>query len=268
MAFDLNSITKEKRMLAPRIILLGVEKIGKSTFASQADRPIFVQVKGEEGVDQIEVPKFPTAQSFGDVMECLETIHNEKHDFGTTVIDSGSTLEPVIWKQVCEKNNNAKSISDVQGGYGWGYIKALEEWRILTEALDKIRLRKNMASIIIGHVKVKRFDDPVASASYDQYQFDINEKAANLLYRWADAILFCNTKIVVKKTDVGFSREMGRGKEVYEGARYLYTQKRPGHPGGGRGVYGRLPYELPLSWAAYQNTIAAQVKKEATDASI
>jgi len=33
----------------------------------------------------------------------------------------------------------------------------------------------------------------------------------------------------------------------------LFTQKRPGHPGGGRGVYGRLPYKLPLSWEAFTN---------------
>jgi hypothetical protein len=111
-----------------------------------------------------------------------------------------------------------------------------------------------MASIIIGHVKVKRFDDP-AGDSYDTYMFDINEKAANLIFRWADVILFCSTKTSVKKEDVGFNKEKKRGQDVL-GGRYLFTQKRPAHPGGGRGIYGHLPYELPLDWAAFEAAVS------------
>jgi hypothetical protein len=111
-----------------------------------------------------------------------------------------------------------------------------------------------MASIVIGHVKVKRFDDP-AGPSYDQYQFDLNDRAANLLYRWADVILFANTKVIVKTEDAGFGKEKGRGIDITGGARFLYTQKRPSHPGGGRGVFGQLPYELPLSWSNLMDAV-------------
>ena len=113
-----------------------------------------------------------------------------------------------------------------------------------------------MASIVIGHVKVKRFDDPNGD-SYDQYQWDLHYSAANLLYRWADCILFCNTKVVVKKTDLGFGKEKNQGIEIVPGSRFLYTQKRPAHPGGGRGAYGQLPYELPLSWNHFRDAVAA-----------
>ena len=49
MAFDLESITSEKRIRAPRIVLLGVEKIGKSTFASGSHNPIFIHTIREIG---------------------------------------------------------------------------------------------------------------------------------------------------------------------------------------------------------------------------
>lgn len=253
MAFNLKSITKGAIIRAPRMVLLGVEKIGKSTFASGADDPIFLPVKQEEGIDSIDVAKFPTANTWGEVMEAIGTLYTEQHDYRTLVIDSASALEPVVWEDVC-RENKADSIEKVNGGYGKGYIEALSRWRDLMTAVDALRAEKNMACILIGHVTVKRFDDPLGE-SYDQYQWDINQKAANALFRWADAIAFANTKTAVKKEEVGFNKEKKRAVDV-TGNRYLFTRKTPAHPGGGRGPYGQLPHELPLLWSAYSEAVA------------
>ena len=260
MAFDLLSVNNESRLRAPRIILLGVEKIGKSTFSSGSGSPIFIPIKGEEGVDSLAVPQFPTCNSLADVMSCLYSLYSEKHEYGTVIIDSASALEPLIWADTCQQNGNASSIEKVNGGYGKGYIEAVYTWRKVTEALDALRNQQNMASIVIGHVKVKRFDDPCGD-SYDTYQFDVNDKASNLLYRWADVILFANTKVIVKSEDVGFKREKHRGIDITGGNRFLYTQKRPAHPGGGRGVFGQLPYELPLSWGSFMDAVTSASKE-------
>ena len=88
MAYDLKSITSEARVRAPRIILLGVEKIGKSTFAAGADNPIFLPIKGEEGIDEIPVPQVPTCNSTADVSGWLCTFGREEHSHQTVVIDS------------------------------------------------------------------------------------------------------------------------------------------------------------------------------------
>lgn len=260
MAFDLASITSGTRIRAPRIILLGVEKIGKSTFASQAPNPIFLPIRGEEGIDSIDVPQFPTCNSLADVIESLYSLFSGEHDRQTIVIDSASALEPLVWEDVCLRCGNVDSIEAVGGGYGKGYVEAAGTWRNLTAALDTLRLERGIASILIGHVKVKRFDDP-AGDSYDQYQFDAQDRVANLLYRWADVILFANAKVVVKSEKVGIKKEHHRGIEVAPGSRWLYTQKRPAHPGGGRGVFGRLPYELPLSWQAFQDAVTAAMSQ-------
>ena len=266
MAITLASIKKETAVRAPRIVLLGVEKIGKTTFAcgtrfengdlaeTGMNSPIVLPVKGEEGADSLDVPVFPTAINYDSIMEGIGALYQEEHDYKTIVLDSASALEPLIWDHLC-KIHNVTGIERVGGGYGKGYIEAVSLWREILEGLDALRNVKGMASIIIGHVKVKRFDDP-AGDSYDQYQLDLNDKAANLLYRWADVILFANTKVAVKKEDTGFG-EKKRGIEKDGGMRFLFTQKKPAHPGGGRGVYGRLPYELPLDWAAFENAVAA-----------
>jgi len=264
MAFDLKSITQDVVIRAPRIILLGVEKIGKTCFGcgTQFDEdgtisqtginsPIVIPVRGEEGADALGVPMFPTCKSLGDLFEAIGSLCDD-HEYRTVVLDSASAMEPLIHDAVCDEGN-ADSIEKVGGGYGKGYTEAVAKWRQLTNGLDVLR-EHGMASIIIGHVKVKRFDDPTGD-SYDQYQFDIHDKAANLLFRWADLILFCNTKVAVKKEDVGFDKTKKRGIDTSGGKRYLFTQKRPAHPGGGRGLYGQLPYELPLDWAAFEAAV-------------
>jgi hypothetical protein len=269
MAIKLDSIKKGSRIRPPRIVLLGVEKIGKTTFAcgtrfdsgaiaeTGINKPIVLSVRGEEGADALDVPCFPTASTYDEVMEEIGSLYEEPHEYGTVVLDSASALEPIIWEDVC-RQNSVKNIEEVGGGYGKGYIQALNSWRGILQGLDALRAEKAMASIIIGHVKVKRFDDPAGDA-YDTYTFDINDKAANLLFRWADVILFANTKVVVKKDDAGFGQKKGRGLDT-GGARFLFTGKRPAHPGGGRGVYGALPYQLPLDWAAFEAAVAEAAK--------
>ena len=267
MAFDLASISNEAVARAPRIVLLGVEKIGKTSFACGdrvvdgkiveygLNRPVIVSVRGEQGADAIPVPKFPVAQSLDNVIEALASLYTGDHEFGTVVVDSVSALEPLVWADVCQEAG-VQSIEKVGGGYGKGYTEALARWRRLLDGLDALRQKKGMASIVIGHTKVKAINNPDTD-SYDAYQLDINDKAANLLFRWADLILFANTKVIVKKEDTGFNGEKKRAIDGANGMRFLYTQKRPSHPGGGRGVYGALPYELPLDWASFQAAVAA-----------
>ena len=253
MAFNLDSISKGKAVRAPRSVLLGVEKIGKSTFASQSDDAIFIPIKGEEGADDLDVAKFPTAKAHADVLQAIGTLYSEDHDYKTVVIDSASTLEPLIWDATC-KREGADSIEKVGGGYGKGLIEAMTEWRQILDGLDALREHRNMASIVIGHVTVKAFNDPTTD-SYDTYLFDVNKRASEAILRWSDSILFCNRRVAVKKEETGFNQTKARA--TGGGDPFLYTQKRPAHPGGGRGVYGRLPYELPLNWQAFSDAVAA-----------
>ena len=115
MAFDLASISNEAVARAPRIVLLGVEKIGKTSFACGdrvvdgkiveygLNRPVIVSVRGEQGADAIPVPKFPVAQSLDNVIEALASLYTGDHEFGTVVIDSVSALEPLVWADVCQE---------------------------------------------------------------------------------------------------------------------------------------------------------------------
>ncbi len=268
MSFDFSTISNETRLRSPRIFLCGVEKIGKSTWAADSNKPIFLPIKGEEGVDDIKLPKFkqgktvpqfPVCQTLQDVRTCLETLWNSEHDYETIVIDSVSTLEPKVWDEVCKKYGK-DHIEEVLGGYHKGQNIAIDWWRGLTDILDTFRSEKNMSSIIIGHIKIKQFDDPI-SGNYSTFEIDLDKGASAHFVKWADAILFCNTKTIVQKEDIGFNKEAKRGIDIAKDQRFVYTQKRPSHPGGGRGSFGRLPYELPMPrnnpFGAWMEAVAA-----------
>jgi hypothetical protein len=250
--YDLASLSTQAIVRPPRIILLGVEKIGKTTFGASFPSPVLISMNKEEGSDEFAVAKFPTCYSYQDTLSCLKSLATEDHNLQTAIIDSASTLEPLIWADICDKSNNAKTIDIACGGYGKGYTEALNYWNEVVNYLDYLRNNRGMATIVIGHVRVRVFNDPNGPA-YDQYQFDIHEKASSLLLRWADCILFCNTKVISKDND-----KHTRGIDITPGMRYLYTQKRPAHPGGGRGVFGKLPYELPLSYEAFSKAAYGQ----------
>jgi hypothetical protein len=247
---NLSDIKSGTQMRPPRIILCGTEKIGKSTFAAGAPNPVFLPIKGEEGIDALDVARVPVVETYDALMDVFKMLYEQKHDYQSVVIDSISTLEPIVWDAVCNQGN-VDSIEQYAGGFGKGYVEAVSKWRNICAALDSLR-EKGMSSILIGHVAVRLFSDPV-SESYDCYELDINKKAASALMRWSDCILFANCKVAVKE-----GQKNSRG--VLRDDRVLHTQKRPAHPGGGRGVYGQLPYELELDFGTFAEAVKTKMK--------
>jgi len=264
---SLESISAEKANKAPRIIVLGVEKIGKTTFSAGSkfvdghmtdiglNSPIIIPIKGEEGADALAVPKFPACETLDQVLECIGTLFASDHEYSTIVIDSASALGPLIQDDVCEEFgvNNIRKVP----GFRTGECAVLQRWRSVLAGLDALREEKGMASIIIGHVRVKKHKNPEGD-DWDCYDFDMDMGEADEIKRWADVILFCNTKVQVKVDgeDTKFSKAKKIGRDVYQGQRFFYTHKNPAHPGGGRGIYGHLPDGLPLDWATFEAAVA------------
>lgn len=252
----LDKVQPSRQMRPPRILLLGTEKVGKSTFASSMQAPVFLPIAKEEGIDDIDTMAFPVAKEYQHVLSAIGALH-EEHEFKTFVIDSASTLNPIITDQAM-KNEGVESESKLGGGFGHQYDEPLKMWSTIMAGLDSLRMH-GVASVLIGHVAAKRFDDPVNGA-YTRYDLDLPQKITQAIYRWVDVILFANWETYTVKEDVGFNKEASRG--IGSGTRKLFTQRRPSHPGGGRGVYGRLPYEMPFRYDAFMAAVKEQLAAE------
>ncbi len=71
----LNTITKGRESRPPRIMIYGSEGVGKSSFASLAPNPIFIQT--EDGLSEIDCAKFPQAKSYDEVVLQLQAVRDE-----------------------------------------------------------------------------------------------------------------------------------------------------------------------------------------------
>ena len=241
MAFDLKSIKKNTAIAAPRIMVYGVEGIGKSTFAAASPNPIYILT--EDGLGLLKVDHFPIATSFKDVMDAIGVLYSDKHDFKTVVIDSLDWLEAIIQRET-EQNYEAKDLA-----YGKGAVIAAERWREILDGLNALRNDKGMIVILIAHTTIKRFDSPEVEP-YDRYQPKLQERSNAVCREWVDALMFANYKTIVKKDDVGFNQTNNRG--ISTGERMLFTSERPAYMAKNR---YNLPESIPLSWDAFAEAI-------------
>jgi hypothetical protein len=244
MAINLKSIKKNTELLPPRIMLYGPHGLGKTTFGAGAPNPIFILT--EDGLGQIEADHFPLATTFSQVQEALASLTGE-HDFQTVVIDSLDWLDNLVWEEINTKYD-AKDLA-----YGKGAVIAADYWRKVLDTLNVLR-SKGMASILLAHCEIKRFDSPEVEP-YERYQPKLQARSSALVQEWCDMVLFTNYKTLVKTTDVGFNNKVTRGTST--GERIMHTNERPAYLAKNR---YNLPDQLPLEWSALAEAITGNNK--------
>lgn len=238
MSISLASISKTTRnSLPPRVVVHGAQKVGKSTFAAGAYKPIFLPL--EDGLSGIETQSFPLLTSFGQVMEAVDSL-TAPNDFGTVVVDSLDWLEPLVWAHACQRNG-WKNIE--QPGYGKGYIEANADWRLFFDGLNKLRTQYGKAIVLIAHSAVKRFEAPDVEA-FDRYELKLQKGPLGLAIEWADIIGFAQEEVSIKKESNGFNT---RARGIGTGRRVLHVNAKPSFIAGNR--YG-MPDTIDLSWNA------------------
>jgi hypothetical protein len=242
----MDHIQRGRTVKPPRILVYGTEGIGKSTFGSQASKPIFVQT--EDGLDAIACDRFPLATRYDEVLGALVELRTEPHDYETVVVDSVDWLERLIWDRVCE-DSGVETIEKADGGYARGYMHALTFWRQVVDHLNHLRNDRDMAVLLIAHAKVERFEDPEVSA-YDRYSPRLHKHAAALICEWCDAVLFATRKVRTQTEDAGFNRKRTIAHAIGKdgGERVLRTVGGPSCVAKNR--YG-IVNEVPLLWAAF-----------------
>ena len=248
MAISLKSLKKGLEIKPPTIILYGVAGIGKSTWASEAPNPVFIQT--EEGLNTLDVAKFPLAKNINDVYESIGALVNEQHDFQTLIIDSIDWFEKLVHIDVRKTHGE-----DVFTDYGRGYKFATPYFEKLVDGLNVLRNEKGMAIILVGHAKVTPFNAP-DTAAYDRYSIDLHKEAATTIEEWAECIFFANYKVYVQKEDGGFGKEVK--KAAGKGDRIVYTQERPPYKAKNRYL---LPHELPMDFGSFSRAMAEGISK-------
>jgi len=226
--------TAKTKLLPPKITIYSEGGLGKTTFGAQSKDPIFIPT--ENGlVSYPDVAQYPQPETFEEFTNYLVELSTQDHDRKTLVIDSLGRLEDLIFKKVCAESG-VKSIEEASGGFGKGYITAIDIWREeVLKPLDYLNREKDMAIILIAHAQVKRYDNP-QTQSYDRYTIRLyegknaNNSAVAAIFEWSDIVLFANYYVGVTKDALPGStkknpKEHTRG--IGSGERVLYTEERP-----------------------------------------
>jgi len=242
MAFDLKSISKNHAAKAPRVLVYGVEGIGKTTFAAGAPDPIFICT--EDGLGSLDVAHFPLVERTDDVMQAIGTLYESEHAYRTVVLDSVDWLDNAVVREI-EAKYDAKDLA-----YGKGAVIAADKWRDILAGFNALRNDRGMSVVLIAHTTIKRFDSP-ETEPYDRYQPKLQERTSSIIREWCDAVLFANYKTIVRKSEVGFNKEVARG--ISTGERLLHTSERPAYMAKNRYA---LPDSIPMQWDAFAQAIA------------
>lgn len=226
-----------------RILLYGVEGVGKSTFASNAPSPIFLAA--EDGTSELDVRRFPEPRAWSETFEAISSLTVDQHSYRTLVIDTVDWLEPICWAHVCTRGK-WESIEDA--GYGKGFTAALDQWRLLLSSLERLRHARQMHIIMLAHSWTKTFKNPEGE-DFDRYEMKLNAKAGGLLKEWCDVVLFARDEIFAHKDE-----KTKRVRGVHSGARVIRTRRTAAFDAKNR--YD-LPDTIPLDWQAFADAVAA-----------
>lgn len=273
---SLSAITTKGSGLPNRYVLHAPEKWGKSSFGAQAPKPVFVQSKGETGLDPLisaglikETAHFPESQSWDEFLAYIRALRDEDHEYKTLVIDTINGAERLCHEFVCERDFENNWSDKGFASYQKGPEVALSEWRVLLALLDEIRTQKRMTVFALCHTKVGKYQNP-HGPDYDRFLPDMDRRTWALTAKWTDVILFGNFEDTV--TAVRENKKTGeqKGKGVGGNVRLVYTEKSAAYDAGNR--IG-LPPEIEMGSSAaegWRNFIEAiksgRSTQEATDA--
>lgn len=247
MAISLASLSRSV-IKPPRIVIHGDPGIGKTTFGACAPAPVVIQT--EDGLGTLDVPAFPLAKTYEEVMEALGALFQEGHEFSTLLIDSLDWFEPLVWDKTC-RELGVQSIE--QPGYGKGYVEAQRWWKQFFDGITGLRDARNMTVVMTAHSQIVRVEDPLMP-TFDRHDLKLHKRAAALAEEYADIILFATMQTRMVKEAQAFQKE-GRVRAVTDGTRVMHTIGQPAFLAKNR--YG-LTSPLPLTWDALMQSMSGQ----------
>ena len=208
------NITAGRVMRPQKLVLYGVEGIGKTSLAAQTPEPLFIDTEG--GTAHLDVRRLQKPTSWEELIALIKEVAATPDVCRTLVIDTADWAEQMAIDHICQKYKQPGLESF---GYGKGYTFLAEEFSRMLAACDEVILSgKNV--VITAHARQRRVELPDEAGGFDVWGLKLSKQCAPLLKEWPDALLFINYKTYVVATDSNTHKAQG-------GKRVIYTSHSP-----------------------------------------
>jgi hypothetical protein len=242
MAIDLKKITKGREHRPPKGLIYGLHGTGKTTFISGIPGAFVLDT--DRGSHKHDVTQRVVPETWTEAKEWLAAIEGGAVKCDALVVDSVTQLEALMHAELFE----SEGMAAWKGGYGKGADRALMHWREMVALFERI-WRQGKTVFLVGHVKIKTFNDPLGPA-YDQYLLSAEVQAAGLINQWVDYVLFARERVLMQKTGED------ERKAVSGGDVRLYTRGTPAYWAKARGTT-LFPESLVLGWQDFMAAVNA-----------
>ena len=204
-----------------KLFIYGREKIGKSTFCSEADTAVFLAT--ERGLDHLETYSIPISK-WQDLKDAIVLLKKGEHKFKTIVID---TVDEAWF--MCEQHilneYKATDLRDGKANLGYGRGDSLVEHEFHKVLNYMSRLPYGL--IFVSHDITRTVDEVLMTAP------SLHKNGRKIIEAWASYILYFDV----------FDKD----------TRIIRTRASKNLICGGR--IANLPAKLPLSYKAFKEAV-------------
>jgi hypothetical protein len=241
-----------------RVIVAGVEKVGKTTFVCGAPNALLIPL--EAGYSNQNIKHVPMVEDYSSLVSLLMEVTTAcqlgQFPFKTLVLDSLTALERLIHEGVLAldplyKKGAAKSISmdNALGGYGRAFQLANERFIEVVKLLDILSIKHSINIVMTCHVFSNVIIDPQVG-EYSSWDLLLHSPKNQKTYgkrevasQWVDAIFFLHEPImIVEQNSIkkGISENRGR---------MLGLSRTPSYCAGNRfGLEGEISIPKEQGW--------------------